>query len=204
MSLVPDVNPAVTEVEEGGTGYRYYLLAAADGKTPVTCASVSIRLSGGSTISQVENPSDDWAGRVAGVPDADGIVRLRIPSGVLTPVNTPRTIEVLVDGIVRTTFTAKRVPREYEHVWKHNTGEGVSGKIKIVRLGLEELYESTVRHQVIGGVVQGETIERRKETKFKAGVEAGGGLKVGRIVNNGKKYGGGGYIAWNLGSEYSF
>ena len=78
IPLVPDVNPAVTEVEQGGTAYRYYQVVAADYKTPVVSSNVTLQIVGGGIISQANDISDVWAGRVAGIPDGDGIIRLRI------------------------------------------------------------------------------------------------------------------------------
>ena len=34
IPLVPDLNPAISKVEEGGVAYRYYRVVSADGKTP--------------------------------------------------------------------------------------------------------------------------------------------------------------------------
>jgi hypothetical protein len=80
LALVPDVNPSQTVVEEGGTAYRYYRVVTSDGRTPVGNVPVSVQILGGGTIPQTGDVSDNWAGRVAGVSDPDGIVRVRVPS----------------------------------------------------------------------------------------------------------------------------
>jgi hypothetical protein len=171
IALVPDVNPTVTEVEEGGTAYRYYQVVAADGKTSVTSSNVALRISGGSMISQANDVSDIWPGRIVGIADADGIVRLRVPASELGPVNTLRTLEILESGVVQTNFQARVIPREYEHVWKHKIGGGVSGKFEVVKGGVEGSAETEVRHGVKAGAIQGETIAHTLVTKLQGGLE---------------------------------
>ena len=203
IPLVPDVNPTnVTVVEDGGTAYRYYQVVAADGKTPVVSTNISVRIVGGSAISQANDVSDVWAGRVAGVPDADGIVRLRIPATALGGFNITRTVQVLESGVVQQAFGAVAVPRVYDQVWKHRVGGGVSGKIAVVRVGGSGAYESEVRQTMEGGVAKEEQITRTRSGEVRVGLEVGAGLKVG--AGGEVKLGAGGYVGADLQSAYHF
>jgi hypothetical protein len=99
VTLQPDVNPPVTKIETGGVGYRYYCVLAADGKTPAGKIAVSVRVAGGSTISQADDVSDAWVGHTAGVSDSDGLVRLRVPAAAIS--GGVQKFEVLEAGVVK-------------------------------------------------------------------------------------------------------
>jgi hypothetical protein len=82
IPLAPDVNPATTTVEQGGAAYRYYLVQSSAGK-PQGGVAVSVQVVGGSPIPQAQDVSNYWPGQVAGTSDADGIMRIAIPSAAL-------------------------------------------------------------------------------------------------------------------------
>jgi len=176
-------------VRDGGTAYRYYQVVAADGKTPVVSSNISLRISGGSTVSQAGDVSDVWAGRTAGIPDADGIVRLRIPASALGSWNTCVALQLLESGLVQTNFLAQVIPRSYDQVWKHRVGGGVSGKIGIFKVGGSGAYETQVRQAMTSGAPTGEQITRIRSGEVRAGLDVGGGLKIGA----------GGRWTWALG-----
>jgi hypothetical protein len=202
IPLVPDVNPALAQVEGGGTNYRYYQVVAADGRTPVVSANVTLRISGGSTISQAGDVSDVWAGRTAGIPDADGILRLRIPASSLGSFNTPVTLQVLESGVVQQTFQAQVIPRSYDQVWKHKVGGGVSGKIAAVRVGGSGAYETQVRQTMVNGSPTSEQITRIRSGEVRAGLDVGGGLKL--VAGGEVDLGVGAYAGAELSSTYHF
>ena len=203
IALVPDVNPKTNTIEEGGTAYRYYCLIAADGHTPVSCGTVSVRVAGGSDIPQLGDASDTWVGRTAGVPDADGVVRLRIPASAIGPVNTCQTLQVLESGvgIPNLSFQACVVPRQYEQVWKHKFGGGVSFKGEGVRVGVEGAYESAIRRHILGSAVDWEEIKRSRSVEGRAGVEVGTGVRLGAVAV-GAKTGAGGFIEGEASTTY--
>ncbi len=202
IPLMPDVNPAVTEVEQGGTAYRYYQVVAADGKTPVTSSGVTLQIVGGGTIPQAD-VSDDWAGRIAGIPDGNGILRLSIPDWQLGSLNALNTLQVLESGVVQQTFQARVIAREYDQVWKHKVGGGVSGKIGIGKVGVSGAYESELRQTIQNGVpINNEQITRIRSGEIRAGLEVGGGLKIG--PGGELKFGAGGYARAELQSTYHF
>ncbi len=202
VALSPDVNPPETKVEYGGVGYRYYRILAADGKTPVGDAPVSVRLAGGSTISQAGDESKNWAGRIAGVSDSDGVVRLRLPAAALGTTGSLVNLEVVESGTVKMKFNARVIPREYDQVWKHKAGGGVSGKVTGIRLGGSGAYETEVRRNIQGGEISGETITRSREAEVRAGVEAGAGIKIGAGAS--AKAGAGGFTTVDLKTTYVF
>jgi hypothetical protein len=82
IPLAPDVNPATTTVEQGGAAYRYYLMQNSAGQ-PQGGVAVSVQVVGGSPIPQAQDVSSFWPGQIAGTSDADGIVRIAIPSSAL-------------------------------------------------------------------------------------------------------------------------
>lgn len=202
IPLVPDVNPTVAEIREDGTAYRYYRVVDASNQ-PVGKVEVALRIAGGSAISQAGDMSHVWAGREAGVSDADGLLRLRIPATSLGAVGSTKTLEVVESGAVKQTFTAKVVAREYDQVWKHKVGVGVSGKLAVFRLGASGNYEAEVRHQMLGGITQQELITRRRAAELKADAEVGGGLKV-PSVDVGARAEASAYLGLDLASTYKF
>ena len=150
IPLVPDLNPAISKVEEGGVAYRYYRVVSADGKTPAGGVTLQARLAGGAAISQTGDIAENWPGREAGVSDADGIVRLRIPATALGGPGLSATLEVVDSGTVRQTFTARVVAREYEQVWKKKW-HGVAGvDLGVVSAGLGFGHETLVTRRFGG------------------------------------------------------
>ncbi len=209
IPLTPEVNPPSSILEEGGVAYRYYLVVGADGKTPVVSSNITLRISGGSRIPQDNDVSAVWAGRVAGIPDGDGIVRLRIAATNLGPVNTDNTLEVLESGVLQTTFTARVMPRTTDYVWRHKVGVGTGGKLGVTApLALNgsarRSYETEVRQTLRSGQVTDERIRRTRDFEARAGVS---------VESPGVKLLGGGFSAdagagvlggVELSSEYKF
>ncbi len=204
IPLVPDVNPGQTVVEEGGTAYRYYRVVAADGRTPVGNVPVSVQILGGGTIPQSGDVSDHWAGRVAGVSDPDGIVRVRVPSSSIGGPGSLKGIQVLESGVVKQTFTASVFEREYDQVWRHEVGGGVKGKLLGAAVKGQGAYEAEVRDKFVGGLAQSEQIKRTRAARLQIGAEAGGGVRVGSLAKASYEASAYGYAGVDLGSTFNF
>ena len=153
IPLAPDVNPATTTVEQGGMAYRYYLLQNSAGQ-PQGGVAVSVQVAGGSPIPQAQDVSGYWPGQVAGTSDADGIVRIAIPSSALGAPGTIQTIQLSLSGQVQQTFNAQAVPRQYDQVWKQMLGGGVSVG-ELLTAEADTSAESDLRHQMSNGTVVG-------------------------------------------------
>ncbi len=199
--LVPDVNPPVTTVEEGGTAYRYYQVVATDGKTLVGGVTVGLRRAGGAVVPQDGDTSTEWAGYETGKPDADGLLRLRLPATAIGSAGSTATFEVMVGATVAQTFTARVRSREYEQVWKQ-TAEGEASGSAAFRVGLKGTVSSELRHELRGGVVQRETIGWTTEAEIKLGYETKVHDKGGAKFTG--SAGAGFYIGLDFGSAYSF
>ena len=158
IPLAPDVNPATSTVEQGGTAYRYYLIQNSSGK-PQGGVAVSVQVAGGNPIPQATDVSGYWPGQVAGTSDADGIVRIAIPSSALGAPGTIQTIQLSLSGQVQQTFQAQAVPRQYDQVWKQILGGGVSVG-ELLTAEADTSAESDLRHQMSNGTVVGESITR--------------------------------------------
>src|SRR5579862_7515587 len=118
LPLVPDVNPSITTVEEGGTAYRYYRIANSPSNHEGG-VSISVQILNGNAIVQTNDTSSYWPGRVAGVSDAkDGVVRVAVPASALGTAGTAQQVQVSVYSQVQQTFQAQVVAREYDQVWK--------------------------------------------------------------------------------------
>lgn len=213
VPLQPDVNPPVTQVEAGGVGYRYYRVLSANGQTPAGGVNVSLRLAGGSPVSQADDVSDFWAGRVAGVSDGDGIVRLRIPASAIGDAGASALLEVVESGTVKQTFTAQVLARQYEQVWKKKW-HGVAGvSLGVVSPSLERFsaglgfgHETTVTREFGPGATSQEIVGHWREEAYQVGVSVGdlpGSLRVNRI---GGGFGGQGQgrITIGLGQSFHF
>jgi formylglycine-generating enzyme required for sulfatase activity len=198
IPLAPDVNPATTTVEQGGTAYRYYLMQNSAGK-PQGGVAVSVQVAGGSPIPQAQDVSSYWPGQVAGTSDADGIVRIAIPSSALGAPGTIQTIQLSLAGQVQQTFKAQAVPRQYDQVWKQILGGGVSVG-ELLTAEADTSAESDLRHQMSNGTVVGETISRVRQAKLKAGV----GFDVGASCAATLTAGAGVSVGTTLSSTYSF
>ena len=204
IPLQPDVNPVVTQVEDGGVGYRYYVVTSSDGKSPAGKVNVSLRIAGGAAIPQAGDVSDTWAGYTSGISDADGIVRLRIPAASLGAVNSAQALEVLESGAVKANFQAKMVPRQYYQVWKHKVGGGASGTIAAWKVGGTTALETELRHLWRGSVIWEETIKGKWEAEGRAGLEISTpGMKLGSL-KAGASAGAGVYLGIDIASSHSF
>ena len=211
IPLQPDVNPPVTQVEAGGIGYRYYRLVPANGKDSPGGVAVSLRVAGGSTIPQDGGSLDDWtgfksdywAGFQAGTADGDGMVRLRIPASALGGPGARATLEALESGVVKATFSAQVVPRQYDQVWRQKVGYGAGGKVVLLAGEASVAYETEVRHTLSQGTTIKESIARTRTAKLQGGVEFSGGLEVGP-VNIGGGIGGVAFLQGDLGETYRF
>jgi hypothetical protein len=117
---------------------------------------------------------------------------------------TERDFEVVLNNTVQERFRAKVLDRRYDWAWRQMIGGGLSGKIKVFRVGAEAAFETEVHQEIVGGAPMKESITRRRQAELRAGVEVGGGLKVGRIVNAGAKAGAGGYAGFDLSSTFHF
>lgn len=170
VPLQPDVNPAVTLVEDGGVGYRYYRVVTADGKAAAGGVALTLRIAGGTTIPQGGDTSDSWAGRVAGVSDDTGIVRLRVPSSALNA-GVQSSCQVVESGAVKVQFQAAVVKFWHDKVWKQRLEAGVSGKKAIVKLGVDGALETEVRNRYAGSLLLDETIQRTRDLNLEVGVE---------------------------------
>jgi hypothetical protein len=204
IPLQPDVNPVVTQVEDGGVGYRYYIVTSSEGKSPAGGVNVSLRIAGGSTIPQTGDVSDTWAGYASGVSDADGVVRLRIPAAALGSVNSAQGLEVLESSAVKANFQAKVVPRQYYQVWKHKIGGGASGTIAAWNVGGTTALETELRHLWKGNVVFDETIKGTWEAEGRVGLEIGTpGITLGSLKTD-AYLGAGGYLGIDIASSHRF
>ena len=207
IPLVPDLNPAVSRVEEGGVAYRYYRVVSADGKTPAGGVRLQARVAGGDIIPQAGDVADHWLGRAAGVSDADGVLRIRIPSTAIGGAGTTRTVEVLDGGIVVQSFDVRVANFMHEKIWGHRLDASVAGKLGGVRLEPGGKLETEVRHAYRGSGLfpaVAETIERSRSLTGKAGVEASvGSFKLGS-VKGGAKAGVGGYMDLQWSGKWSF
>jgi hypothetical protein len=185
VPLQPDVNPSVTQIEDGGVGYRYYRLMPVNANDNPGGTTVSLRIAGGATIPQDGGTPNDWQGYQsaywpgyqAGTADSDGTIRLRIPVSAIGGPGASATLEVVESGVVKQTFTAQVVPRQYEQVWKQELGAGVSVG-DILTAGAETDAESEVRHAIAGGSLVGETITRERTVDGQAGVGVGVGSSL--------------------------
>ena len=178
IPLAPDVNPATTTVEQGGTAYRYYLIQNSAGQ-PQGGVAVSVQVAGGSPIPQAQDVSGYWPGQVAGTSDADGIVRIAIPSSALATPGTIQTIQLSLSGQVQQTFNAQAVPWQYDQVWRQKLGAGASVG-GFVSAGLDTSAESDLRHTMVNGVATAESISRIRMVRgdLSAGVDVGDSLSV--------------------------
>jgi len=206
LKEMPNVNPAITTVEQGGTAYRYYCVLNASGN-PQGGIAVSAQTSDGTAIPQ-NGASSVWPGSVAGTSDggAYGTVRIAIPASVLNQNGVIQTVQLTIAGQVQRSFQTQVVPRQYDQVWKQVVGGGVGLSIEA-----DTSAESQLRHTIVGGVNTTETISRSREEKVSIGVGAGfdvgASLKASNINvqgNGGAYLGGDGSVAVILNTQFSF
>ncbi|MDR3459319.1 MAG: carboxypeptidase regulatory-like domain-containing protein [Verrucomicrobiae bacterium] len=213
VPLVPDINPSVTTVEQGGTAYRYYVVLNAS-NAPQGGISVSAQVAGGSVMVQTNDISDYWPGRIAGISDPqDGVVRISITNSILSQNGAVQSIQLSISNVVQQTFQAQAVPRQYDQIWKQTVGGGVGGDIyKIVSGEIDTSAESELRHTIVGGINTSESISRSREAKFAVGVgipgiDVGASLKTSNINvqgGGGLSAGGDGFLAIILNSQFFF
>jgi hypothetical protein len=179
-SMVPDVNPVISSVEDNGTAYRYYRVLNPAGSSQGGIV-VSAQIVGGSAIPQSSDISSYWPGQTAGISDADGVVRISIPASAIGAAGTVKTVQLSVSGQVQQTFQAQVLPSQYQQVWKQKLGYG--GSVAVV--GADISPESTICHTIIGGVTKAESISRMNTVGLQigpsVGVDAGLGLKTTTI-----------------------
>ena len=177
-SLVPEINPGVSEVEEGGVAYRYYLVQRQSDGSPVGGVTVSVRgQAGGPVVPQ--DPTDfapGWAGARVGVSDpGSGTVRLRIPAASVGLAGSTKEFETVVSGTVGPSFQVTVKPRSYKHFWGQESRGGVSGKVNLlggVRVAGERGFGAKVSRQYSEGDAT-EEVERNTAARVEAGVEFG-------------------------------
>jgi len=187
-STVPEINPAVSEVEQGGVAYRYYIVRNQADGTPVGGVSVVVREAGcGTPVDQTEAGAlPGVAGKVAGVSDVgSGIVRLRIPAdevGSGLP-GASEQFEAVVSGTVGPTFWVSVRARSYEHDWAQESRGGLHGKVNLIaggRLGGEVGHRVEVV-RAYDGSSETEELAREMAGRVEFGVEAG--LPIGGKAN---------------------
>ncbi len=204
IPLVPDLNPTGSEVQEGGVAYRYYRVVSGDGKTPAGGVTLQARVAGGAAIIQTGDIADNWPGREAGVSDADGVVRIQIPSSAIGSAGTTRKVEVLDGGAVAQSFDVSILPFKYEKVWAHSLEASVAGKLGVVRLEPGVKLETEVTHLYLGSLATAETIERTRSLTGKVGPDLSvGSFKLG-VLKAGPKLGFGGYMDLQFSGKWTF
>ncbi|MBN1490715.1 MAG: carboxypeptidase regulatory-like domain-containing protein [Phycisphaerae bacterium] len=175
--LVPDINPAISEVEEDGFAYRYYLVRhASDPMSPADGVSVGVREEGGGiSVSQAEATAHPGvAGKVAGVSDTgSGIVRLLIPAEAVGPAGSTKTFEPVIGDVAGPAFAVTVKPRSYEHVWEQETGaSGEVGIKKYIKVGRNNGARTRLSRE-FGEESTAEVIERTDVAGNSAGVGIG-------------------------------
>jgi len=207
---MPNVNPSITTVEQGGTAYRYYCVLNASGN-PQGGIPVSAQILNGAVIPQ-NDTSSFWPGSVAGVSDggAYGTVRIAVPSSYLNSDGSVQTIQLSISGQVQKTFQAQVAPRQYEQIWKQKLGSGISVG-ELITAGLDTSAESDLCHKIVGGSVSDESISRIKtvDATVGAGVDVGSSLSVSTpdlniSAGNEVSAGANAFAAVNLRSTFSF
>jgi hypothetical protein len=111
---------------------------------------------------------------------------------------------VLESGVVKQTFAASVIEREYDQLWRHEVGGGVKGKLLGAAVKAKGAYEAEVRDKFVGGVVQGEQIKRTRAARLQVGAEAGGGVKVGSLAETRYEASAYGYAGVDLTSTFNF
>ena len=210
LKEMPNVNPAITTVEQGGTAYRYYCVLNASGN-PQGGIPVSAQILNGAAIPQ-NDTSSFWPGSVAGVSDGNayGTVRIAVPSSYLNSDGSVQTIQLSIGGQVQKTFQAQVAPRQYEQIWKQKLGSGISVG-ELITAGLDTSAESDLCHKIVGGSVSDESISRIKtvDATVGAGVDVGSSLSVSTpnlniSAGNEVSAGANAFAAVNLRSTFSF
>jgi hypothetical protein len=209
--LTPDVNPAITTIEAGGTAYRYYSVVTSAGGQAGGIA-VTVQLSGGSVITQSNLAvPNSWLGQVAGVSDANGVICIAIPAALLNSSGALQTVHLIISNVVLQTFQTQVVQRRYDQVWKQSVGGGVGFDIEALNGEIDSSAESQLRHEIVGGINTSETISRSREQKFSVGIgggfDVGASLKVSNIDvqgSGGVSGGFGAFAAVLLNSQFSF
>lgn len=177
-------NPAISEVEIGGTAYRYYRVAVKglDNRWyEAGSREVQMRVNG-SNIPQ--GTTNSWLpGKITGISDPDGLLRVEIPSSSLL-FSGDAPAELLYAGDVIKTFTVRHKPRTYNKTASHEFSAGLSGVVS-AEIGAKGTVEvkvaSEIENKVTGGLVEETTYggEYGLELKLGLGVINPGEIKLG-------------------------
>jgi hypothetical protein len=189
IPLVPDVNPTMTTVEQGGTAYRYYqMVSSTNHGAPLPSIPVTVQIQGGAAISQTNlSVPNYWQGQVAGVSDANGLVCVAIPSSFLNTNGISQTVQLSISNVVLQTFQTQVVPRQYDQVWKQAVGGGVG-----IEAEVDTSAESRLHHTIVGGIITAETISRIRQEKIQIGLDAGFDIGLSEKLSDVSPSGGGG------------
>lgn len=186
--LDPAVNPPVLVIPTGGAGYLYYRVQRSDGILACPGCPVTLQKDNGTALTQEPTPREGWAGRVAGISDADGVVRLSIPASEIGAAGSR--------GYVTVAITAASAP---DRVNFPNTGGKdrfavlviVSNEVAPLEkiLGLEATLEGEAnaghhigaalsniteqRNSYAGGILRHETVSSRTSGRFSYGFGVG-------------------------------
>jgi hypothetical protein len=198
VPLEPDINPGVSEVEEGGFAYRYYRILSVSDEQPHGGKAVEVHLGNvpGTVIPQAGySPRPGYAGVQSGVSDSKtGIVRVCIPASAVGVAGTEATITVVLpDETAGPTFLVRVTARSFDHYWSQGTAGG--GHLRLnagggVRVGGDVAYNVGVRRPN-GPNAMTEMVERGTTGRITAGFEFGSpiggkasiaGAKVGAHV----------------------
>ena len=200
--LDPEVNPTESKVEVGGTAYRYYRIWGVGGER-TGGTRVELRREEGAVVPQSDDHTHDWAGSVPGVADADGVVRLILPSKFIGISHGDRaSFDVLLSGQIVDHFSAHLMERTNVLVWRHKVGGGISGKVGIIKGGAKQAFETEVERVMSSGRAIEETITRAREFEVEAGPHLGAGVEIVAGAKTG--VGVSGEVAANLETSFNF
>ena len=181
LKEMPNVNPVITTVEQGGIAYRYYCVVNASGNQQggIPGIPVSVQTADGIIIPQTD--VSDWPGNRAGTSDNDqyGTVRIAVPASVLNQNGIIQTVQLSIAGQIQKSFQTQVISRKSDQVWRHQLGVGVSAPLPVpdVSIGGNVSAESEVRHNLAGATVTDESISRIDSFKITGSV--GRGVDVG-------------------------
>ncbi|MFH1107756.1 MAG: carboxypeptidase regulatory-like domain-containing protein [Planctomycetota bacterium] len=176
--LVPDINPATSEVEEDGVAYRYYLVRNEATQAPQGGVVVAVFPDGELSlpVDQNENISDRaYAGHVAGISDPNGTVRLRIPATEIGGPSFTRRFKTMVSDHEGPRFDVTVKPRKYEFFWAQESCGGLHGKVNLFvggRIGAEAGHRLEVS-RTYGEFSSAEELSRELAGRVELGVEYG-------------------------------
>jgi hypothetical protein len=193
--------------------HRYYLVRNQATNEPQGGVVVGVRpLGGGTPVDQTDSfGSRVYAGQVAGVSDATGTVRLRIPASAVGGPGALGQFETVVSGAVGPTFQVEVIPRKYEFFWAQESRGGLHARVNLfkgAKVGGEAGHRVEVR-RAYGEFSNTEELARdlafRPEFGVEVGLPIGGkasviGAKAGAFGSAGT----GGYAELNRAFGYEF